>query len=311
MPDFVALEHGQEHRLVGEAKTPWAHNIAAAVRDVGLNNTLRRYLGERPDDQRLFVLTNEIMFDFTGQISIYMRSYKVKYGFYTTYQSTIFLKQELRGSEWVLWHSRPIRGSTTSVGLNQGLTNLSDCVSLRECFLYLQSQLVAGDWQANNGSNRWFEKKKGKKDGPVNLRLYYADDNPATLPGTLSPNPTVPNLPAPQPAPQPAAQQARGDNCTSAERSKSRIGLKRLTLSSRDQNKPTGSKTTTSATIFNLMMGPGRTVMIRAHPLPGHALEMSILTLHHKPTPNIDAKRAFALSSATTEDTLTRIPNLG
>lgn len=46
VPDFVALINGTEHRLVGEIKTPWAHDIANAAENVTLDNELRRWLGK-------------------------------------------------------------------------------------------------------------------------------------------------------------------------------------------------------------------------------------------------------------------------
>lgn len=45
VPDFVALAHGCELRLVGEAKTPWAHRIASAAERVTTDVELWRRFG--------------------------------------------------------------------------------------------------------------------------------------------------------------------------------------------------------------------------------------------------------------------------
>lgn len=121
-----------------------------------------------------------------------MQEYKVKYGFYTTYKHTIFLKQEIRDNHWVLWYSRPIEFDTWSTAPAR-----TGPVSLRECFLYLQTQIVVGNWSANNDEKAgWYVNKKGKKEGGVNLDRYYINDDPTTLPGAPDPNP-MPALPAP------------------------------------------------------------------------------------------------------------------
>jgi hypothetical protein len=179
-----------------------------------------------------------MLLDDIGQIYKYMKSYKVKYGFYTTYRHTIFLKQERRNNHWVLWHSRPIRFNTTSTGVNQNLTDLDGCVSVRECFLYLQTRIIAGDWgAADNNSPNWYANKRGRKDGNVNHAKYYLDDDQATLPGSQYPVP-IPNLPAPQPGPQESAGNYQA--CTG--KGKSGTVPERPKPSSRAQHRLTGLK---------------------------------------------------------------------
>jgi hypothetical protein len=148
-----------------------------------------------------------------------MKKYDVKYAFYSTYQHTIFLKKERRGNNWVLWHSRPIANNTSSIGVNQNLTNLVDRVSVRECFLYLQTRIDNGDWHAANHTGRWH---LDKKVGNVDLQNYYANDDPNTQLGSLAPE--VPSLPKKQPdrrdlprKPQPAA--GKGQNTAGSDRS--------------------------------------------------------------------------------------------
>lgn len=105
-----------------------------------------------------------------------MKKYKVKYGFFSTYNRTIFLKQEWRGEDWVLWHSRPIKNLTRSTGVNQNLTDLVDHVSVRECFLYLQTQMYSGDWYADNKGGKWH---LNQMSGSFPMR-YYDNDDPNT-----------------------------------------------------------------------------------------------------------------------------------
>lgn len=144
--------------------------------------------------------------------------------FNSTYQHTIFLKKELRGNDWVLWYSRPIANNTSSIGVNQNLTNLVDCISVRECFLYLQTRIVNGDWHAANHTGKWH---LNKKVGNVDLQNYYANDDPNTQPGSLAPE--VPSLPKKQPdrqnlprKPQPAA--GKGQNTAGSGRSAPKSG---------------------------------------------------------------------------------------
>ncbi|KAL3479676.1 hypothetical protein BJX99DRAFT_255403 [Aspergillus californicus] len=39
----------------------------------------------------------------------YIKDTKLRYGFITTYEETIFVKQECRNGQWILLYSRPIR----------------------------------------------------------------------------------------------------------------------------------------------------------------------------------------------------------
>jgi hypothetical protein len=58
VPDFVALQHGQDLRVVGEAKTPWALDIATAAEHVLDDNTLRNWLGKHLDGPQPFSPTD-------------------------------------------------------------------------------------------------------------------------------------------------------------------------------------------------------------------------------------------------------------
>lgn len=76
-----------------------------------------------------------------------MKTYKVKYGFHTTYEETIFLKQERTSSGWVLYYSSPIRHD--AIGDRSNGT-----VSIRECFLYLVDEAINSP-VADNDQQRW------------------------------------------------------------------------------------------------------------------------------------------------------------
>ncbi|KAL1998285.1 hypothetical protein VTN02DRAFT_6463 [Thermoascus thermophilus] len=80
--------------------------------------------------------------NYLGQISQYMYLAKVKYAFLTTYDQTIFLKQEphpTKQSQWALWHSNVISHTTASeeVDPKAKFDAYRNRVSLRECFLFL------------------------------------------------------------------------------------------------------------------------------------------------------------------------------
>ena len=82
-----------------------------------------------------------------GQIARYMKVYRMRYAFLTTYEQTVFLKQEqLQDGEWVLWYSSPIfleakpifHDTTSNLHIENPNDHRSyqDCVSLKECILY-------------------------------------------------------------------------------------------------------------------------------------------------------------------------------
>ena len=72
-------------------------------------------------------------------IAGYMKVYRKRYAFLTTYDETVFLKQEQKeDGNWVLWHSNPILHLTESKAADpDDYKSCYDCVSLRECFLYI------------------------------------------------------------------------------------------------------------------------------------------------------------------------------
>ncbi|KZF26200.1 hypothetical protein L228DRAFT_242633 [Xylona heveae TC161] len=128
-PDIVVMDGDGLLKLVGEAKTPWRHNIASTM--LQPQERLRRYL---------------------GQISRYMYIAKIKFGFLTTYNQTIFFKQEpdpRKRGRWVLWHSNTIWHHTPSQQIGDPVPgDYREKVSVRECFLFLAKKIASGDFSA-------------------------------------------------------------------------------------------------------------------------------------------------------------------
>ncbi|KAK2812928.1 hypothetical protein FQN50_000949 [Emmonsiellopsis sp. PD_5] len=133
IPDFVGVSCPAANReelealpkdekpsmvLVGEAKTAWKHN---------LHEHWRAYREDRDDDE-------DLRHAF-GQIASYMYQFKMRYGFLTTYDYTIFLKQVLwEGKEPRLYFTPPIEASSSPEASK-------DAVSIRQCFYYLLSTI--------------------------------------------------------------------------------------------------------------------------------------------------------------------------
>ncbi|GKZ31237.1 hypothetical protein AbraIFM66950_011530 [Aspergillus brasiliensis] len=120
VPDVALLTGSGGLRIVGEAKTPWKHDLRAAFQD---QYQLRHIL---------------------GQLARYMHEAKIKYGFLTTYKQTIFLKQaphpdKQKRGQMALWHSNVISHNTPSAEVDPrgDFTRYKGRVSLRECFLFL------------------------------------------------------------------------------------------------------------------------------------------------------------------------------
>lgn len=90
-----------------------------------------------------------------GQPVEYMFTANLKYGFISTYDMTIFLKEEMIGGVWGIAYSRPIMSCTEWEQVDDG--NYEDRVSLRECFLYLV-HMAESDHVANNQLpwGQWF-----------------------------------------------------------------------------------------------------------------------------------------------------------
>ncbi|KAI9770959.1 MAG: hypothetical protein M1840_002663 [Geoglossum simile] len=111
VPDWILMDDQYEIRAAGEGKTFWTKPRLA-----------------EPDPEPLAT--------WLGQLARYMDDLKVRYGFYTSYQVTRFLR---RSSDTTFEVSPPIFDSTVSS--EKGGKN---GVSVRECFLHL-AKLVNSD----------------------------------------------------------------------------------------------------------------------------------------------------------------------
>jgi hypothetical protein len=139
-PDIVCMTDFGAARVVGEMKTPWMHDLDDAMSDPIL---WPRWL---------------------GQIAMYMWHSRCTYGFMSTYEQTVFLKQDVDPNNpngYALWHSNVVHHNTQARpvgGVNPPAAAYQNCVSLRESFFFLGLEIQAGRWQANNpmARNDWY-----------------------------------------------------------------------------------------------------------------------------------------------------------
>lgn len=143
-PDFAIMSTISGNlRAIGEVKTPWvgAHSLENAF---SLNRRLRGVLGMSQSMARE-LYTDEIC--FPAQPARYMRENQVKYGFITTFDETIFLKQVEIAGRWTLLYSKPIKRGRTITGDEgdaiPGATALA-------CFWFLGLEMVENGHQAQN-----------------------------------------------------------------------------------------------------------------------------------------------------------------
>ncbi|KAM5471904.1 hypothetical protein MauCBS54593_003311 [Microsporum audouinii] len=184
IPDFVAvhcpaydfkgladLTEKPQLRFVGEAKTPWNHDLEDSYNRYfvqGKQSFLRRAL---------------------GQIAQYMHRYKMKYGFLTTHDHTIFLKQEIPSGEsgFCLYVSPPIAASAVPA------PNTSEkrfVVSVRQCFYYLLCATNRpGSYTANNPMppQDWVDDKSPHWQGLTHTPAGGKIDTPGGIIEHMSP----------------------------------------------------------------------------------------------------------------------------
>ncbi|KAK2808822.1 hypothetical protein FQN50_004298 [Emmonsiellopsis sp. PD_5] len=139
--DFTALQnlasgnhsHQPTMRIVGEAKTPWKHN---------LEKTYRAYKIQDDEDIRHAL----------GQIAAYMHQFEMRYGFLTTYDFTIFIMQEYIGPEPVLCITKPIHRSSDSPSVRQCLYYLLHCTQEANSFKF-KNHIAIGEWVTGDPSD--------------------------------------------------------------------------------------------------------------------------------------------------------------
>ncbi|KAF9892635.1 hypothetical protein FE257_001037 [Aspergillus nanangensis] len=132
-PDMAFMSRSTKHvRIVSEFKTPWidAHNLAASFS--GADGTV-------PPSKQL------------GQIAEYMYDLHLKYGFMSTYEETVFLRQvQDATSVWVLQHSPIIRHSANGT--------IKGEVSVRQCIWHLcQSAVVEHRTTLRHDKLQWVQ----------------------------------------------------------------------------------------------------------------------------------------------------------
>ncbi|GKZ98167.1 hypothetical protein AnigIFM59636_002191 [Aspergillus niger] len=127
IPDIVLITRKHNLCVVGEAKTPWMHNI---VWEQGRDSTFR---------------------NFIGQIANYMHKTQSKYGFLTTYEQTMFFQQvphPKKKGAWVLCHSPVIHHDTKYEEITEDKskdpTQYRGKVTLAECFFYFAKKARKG-----------------------------------------------------------------------------------------------------------------------------------------------------------------------
>ncbi|OJD23543.1 hypothetical protein ACJ73_05108 [Blastomyces percursus] len=144
IPDFVGVASARDSfqnlvpngptyqpkmRIVGEAKTPWKHDLR------GFWNRWKRSEEHQYIQQAL------------GQIAAYMHLFKMRYGFLTTYDYTIFITQQLVRNEPVLSITPPIPAQPTS----------QESLSVRQYLYYLVYNANGDDFKFENPCpfNEW------------------------------------------------------------------------------------------------------------------------------------------------------------
>ncbi|WEW58793.1 hypothetical protein PRK78_004261 [Emydomyces testavorans] len=165
VPDMVIMHSDTSLGLIGEVQAPWKHYLS--VRRLH-ECELRRCLGPIARD---------------------MHTRKCKYGFLSTYDETIFLKQgphPFRAGEWALWYSDIIFGNQNSMDIDStSPADLHGKVSLRECFLYLGNKIAARQDTAHNPTDvsQWVNRINKSTDCNA---AHFSDDPNIPIPWATS-----------------------------------------------------------------------------------------------------------------------------
>ncbi|OQE01913.1 hypothetical protein PENSOL_c003G11771 [Penicillium solitum] len=124
IPDIVGLQDANgttEIKLVGELKTPWVHGHDLIVATAKQSELRRKIAQPMRDIQQL----------------------NCEYGFISTYEDTIFLRQfRSPGGGWEVWYSQPISSSgyyVPTVPYPQAIHLALPQVSMKMCMFYVCS----------------------------------------------------------------------------------------------------------------------------------------------------------------------------
>lgn len=143
IPDVVGLQDTNgttEIKLVGELKTPWVdkHDLLVAT---SKQSELRRTIAQPLRD---------------------MQKLNCEYGFISTYEDTIFLRQfQSPGEGWEVWYSQPISSSicyVPTVPHPQAIHMTLPQVSMKMCMLYVCS-LASTSPPVYNQTKGWVVKR--------------------------------------------------------------------------------------------------------------------------------------------------------
>ncbi|OKO95184.1 hypothetical protein PENSUB_11263 [Penicillium subrubescens] len=134
VPDVILKNSNNELKVIGELKVPWIEQHKLA--DVDDEDELRQLLAQPIN---------------------YMQSLNCMYGFLSTYDETIFLRQELINGVWEVSYSPVIQGSTRYVPSKPTNVVSSPVVSVKQCFLYVAGLAVHQGPVANiTPKSEWF-----------------------------------------------------------------------------------------------------------------------------------------------------------
>lgn len=136
-PDVVGLQDANgltEIKLVGELKVPWVttHDLTAAV---ARERNLRKKIAQPLRDMQML---------------------DCEYGFVSTYEQTIFLRQfQSPGGAWEVWYSQPISSSAYYVPTAAANPHLTPPqVSMKMCMFYV-SNLASTSPPVHNNTRGW------------------------------------------------------------------------------------------------------------------------------------------------------------
>lgn len=131
-PDIAVTNDQSQALFLGEVKVGWNFGIGDR------RDELYRYMNH-PDNDKGDLLAEPIpsVRKWFGQLARYLRISGLRYGFITTYSSTVFVRLEVVRNYAYMLYSNPIQSTTSSFGGRGPLRPGSlDLVSLRECLLF-------------------------------------------------------------------------------------------------------------------------------------------------------------------------------
>lgn len=103
-------------------------------------------------------------------------AHKTKLGFLTTYNATIFLKQDMDAKgKWNLWYSNVVLHDISPrpvFSLRDPSSYWKD-ISVQVCFLYLSQQIILQQHKANNTTNieEWVGNNEDMPEGDLHCRV--------------------------------------------------------------------------------------------------------------------------------------------